>query len=202
MYRLHILDKNISSWSLRPWLLMEMLGLPFEESVHRLADKAQWQHLAPAGKMPVLDDGRLRIWDSLAITEYLAERHSGVWPAAAEARAWARAAAAEMHAGFPVLRRQCPFRLHDAPSPPLNESLRQELDRIHALWNEGLSRFGGPFAAGTAFSAADAFFAPVAVRFRHYGLLPGLHDAAAAYAHTLLALPPLKQWYDSAEAPV
>ncbi|MDO4693775.1 MAG: glutathione S-transferase N-terminal domain-containing protein [Eikenella sp.] len=200
MYRLHILDQSISSWSLRPWLLMKMLGLPFAESVHRLADKAQWQHLAPAGKMPVLDDGAVRVWDSLAIIEYLAERHSGVWPAAAEARAWARSAAAEMHSGFPALRQQCPFRLDDAPAPPLGEDLRQELARIDTLWKQGLNRFGGPFLAGAAFSAADAFFAPVAVRLRHYDLLCHLHAAAADYAQVLLTLPPLQQWYGRAES--
>ena len=196
MYRLHILDKSVSSWSLRPWLLMKMLGLPFAESVHRLADKSQWQHLAPAGKMPVLDDGAVRVWDSFAIVEYLAERHNGVWPEAAEARAWARSAAAEMHSGFPALRQQCPFRLDNAPTPSIDDTLLQELARIDALWNEGLNRFGGSFVAGAAFCAADAFFTPVAVRLQHYGLLPHLGSTAAEYTQVLLALPPLRQWYD------
>jgi glutathione S-transferase len=133
------------------------------------------------------------VWDSLGITEYLAERHAGVWPGDAAARAWARCASAEMHSGFGSLRNTC--SMNCGLRITLNEvspALQRDLDRIDELWSEGLERFGGPFLAGAAFSAVDAFYAPVACRVRTYGL--ALSVPAAAYVERLLALPPMLDW--------
>jgi len=202
MYELFIANKNYSSWSLRPWLLMRQLGLAFTERLLRFGDDAAWAELralSPAGKVPCLRDGERVVWESAAITEYLAERHPGVWPTEPTARAWARCAAAEMHAGFAALRGECSMscgirvRLH-APSA----ALTRDLARLAGLWNEGLARFGGPFLAGPEFSAVDAFFAPVAFRAQTYGL--EFADAAAAYPARLLALPAMQAWYAEALA--
>ncbi len=202
MYVLYIANKNYSSWSLRPWLLMKALAIPFEERLQVFREGSNWdpfRAFSPAGLVPCLHDGPTVVWDSLAIAEYLAERHAGVWPADAPARAFARCAAAEMHSGFPVLRNICTMncglriRLRE-----VSPALQRNLDRIGELWNEGLARFGGPFLAGPAFTAADAFFAPVAFRVQTYDLrLPG---AAADYARRLLALPAMQDWYKAALA--
>lgn len=204
MYRLYIANKNYSSWSLRPWVLLRECGIAFEETLVPFApdDSSNWtafRAFSPTGKVPCLVDGERQVWDSLAIAEYLAERHAGVWPADARARAWARCAAAEMHAGFPVLRSictmNCGLRVRiGAPS----EALRKDVARIDELWGEGLARFGGPFLAGEAFTAVDAFYAPVAFRIQSYGLQLG--EAAMAYAQRLLGLPALRAWYDAALA--
>ena len=200
MYQLYIANKNYSSWSLRPWVLMRTLDIAFEEQALTFGDAPAWQRYrqwCPSGKVPCLADGELRIWDSLAISEYLAERHAGVWPTAAAARAWARSAAAEMHSGFFTLREQCSMscgvriQLH-ATTPALAE----ELARLTALWQEGLQRFGGPFLASETFGAVDAFYAPVAFRLQTYGLT--LEQPADAYARRLLALPAMQTWYAQA----
>jgi glutathione S-transferase len=202
MLQLYIANKNYSSWSLRPWVLMRERGIPFEERLLPFGDESLWapfRAVSPAGKVPCLVDGDIVVWDSLAIAEYLAERHAGVWPGEARARAFARCAAAEMHSAFAELRNRCSMscgvrvRLHDYP-----DGLRRDLVRLSALWNEGLSRFGGPFLAGAAFTAVDAFFAPVAFRVQTYGL--ELDAPAAAYALRLLALPAMAAWYASALA--
>lgn len=197
MYKLFIANKNYSSWSLRPWILLRELGIAFEEIFHPFPsspDPAAFRAFSPTGRVPVLRDGELVVWDSLAIAEYLAERHPGVWPSDATARAFARCAAAEMHSGFGTLRSNCAMtcglrvELHS-----ISPALQADLDRLGVLWNEGLRRFGGPFLAGTSFTAVDAFFAPVAFRVQTYGLkLPG---EAAAYAQRLLALPGMQEWY-------
>jgi glutathione S-transferase len=197
MYLLHIANRNYSSWSLRPWVLLRELGIPFHEELHffRPVDNlAAFRAFSPSGRVPCLVDGDVVVWDSLAITEYLAERHPGVWPADPVARAFARSAAAEMHAGFPALRSECSMsvgvrvRLH-APSP----ALAADLARLEALWGDGLARFGGPWLAGARFTAADAFFAPVAFRVQTYGLALG--PVAAGYVARLLALPAMQDWY-------
>jgi glutathione S-transferase len=198
MYTLHIGNKNYSSWSLRPWILLTELGIPFEERVHVFGPTfaARTEAGSPTGKVPCLHDGARIVWDSAAIAEYLAERHPGVWPADADARAWARSAAAEMHSGFATLRDICSMncglrvKLHSRP-----EALQRDLDRISELWGEGLERFGGPFLAGKAFGAVDAFFCPVAFRVQGYGL--ELAPPAAAYVRRLLALPGMKRWYEA-----
>lgn len=149
--------------------------------------------------MPCLLDGEIVVWDSLAITEYLAERHAGVWPADVRARAWARCAVAEMHSGFFALRNVCGMscgqRIHLRQQPP---ALQADLSRLTALWQEGLRRFGGPFLAGAAFTAVDAFFAPVAFRVQTYGL--DLLPQALDYAQRLRELPAMRDWYAAALA--
>jgi glutathione S-transferase len=201
MYTLHIGNKNYSSWSLRPWALMTELGIPFEEVNHvfgpgfarSIAGKS------PTARVPVLHhDGRV-VWDSLAIMEYLAERHGGVLPSDADARAWARCAAAEMHSGFQALRNDCSMSC--GIRMKLNshsDALKRDIARLAALWTEGLTRFGGPFLAGRDFSGVDAFFCPVAFRVQTYGL--ELPAEAAAYARRLLAAPSMKRWYEAALA--
>jgi glutathione S-transferase len=200
MYQLYIANKNYSSWSLRPWVLMRELGIGFEEQRLAFGDDTAWQgyrQICPSGKVPCLLDGPTLVWDSLSIAEYLAERHEGVWPEDASARSWARSAAAEMHSGFATLREQCSMscgvrvRLHQRGA-----ALEQDLARLRTLWSEGLQRFGGPFLAGRSFSAADAFYAPVAFRLQTYGL--SLGEPADAYARRLLALPSLQAWYAEA----
>ncbi len=198
MYTLHIGNKNYSSWSLRPWILMTELAIAFRERLHvfgpTFAAKAEGG--SPSGKVPCLHDGARVVWESLAIAEYLAERHEGVWPADADARAWARCAAAEMHAGFPALREICSMncgirvKLNDHP-----DRLRRDVARLVELWSEGLERFGGPYLAGKSFGAVDAFFCPVAFRVQSYGL--ELPPAAEAYVKRLLALPGMKSWYEA-----
>jgi glutathione S-transferase len=201
-FALYIANKNYSSWSLRPWVLMRELGIPFSEHRVTFGDVAAWQayrKLAPAGKVPCLTDGDIVVWDSLAIVEYLAERHRAVWPAGVEARAWARSAAAEMHSGFNALRSHCSmscgirFRLHAVPA-----ALQSDLARLGALWADGLRRFGGPFLAGPAFTAVDAFYAPVAFRIQTYGL--AMDRASAEYAGRLLGLASMRAWYEDALA--
>ncbi|MFT3858410.1 MAG: glutathione S-transferase family protein [Aquabacterium sp.] len=202
MYELFIANKNYSSWSLRPWLLMTELGIAFAERLQPFERGSSWEafrSFSPTGKVPCLHADGLRLWDSLAIVEFLAERHTGVWPADAQARAWARCAAAEMHAGFGVLREMCSMncgvRIQPNGIPP---DLQRELDRLAELWLEGLARFGGPFLAGERFTAVDAFYAPVAFRVQTYGLR--LPDLAEAYVARLLALPAMQAWYAAALA--
>ena len=147
MYVLHIANRNYSSWSLRPWLLLRMLGIPFEERMVPFHDTAAWERfraLSPNAKVPLLVDGDTVVWESLAIVEYLAERHPGVWPDDPLARAWARSAAAEMHAGFGELRTRCSMscgqrvRLREVPA-----SLQRDLDRLSALWRDGQATWIG-----------------------------------------------------------
>ncbi len=200
MYSLYIANKNYSSWSLRPWVLMKSLDIPFEE--HLVVFKEGSNHEAfrkfsPVGLVPCLHDDSTVVWDSLGITEYLAERHPGVWPERGDARTFARCAAAEMHSGFGALRATCTMncglriRLRE-----ITPALQGNLDRISELWNDGLRRFGGPFLAGTEFTAVDAFFAPVAFRIQTYDLKLG--SEANAYASRILKLPAMIEWYGAA----
>ena len=202
MYELFIANKNYSSWSLRPWVLLRELGIPFRETLVPFGGPANphaFRGFSPTGKVPCLVDGATTVWDSLSITEYVGERHAGVWPAEAATRAWARSAAAEMHSGFQALRTACAMncgirvklRVIDAP-------LQRDLGRIEELWADGIQRFGGPFLAGARFCAADAFFAPVAFRAQTCDL--PLNVAARRYVAQLLALPSMQQWYTDALA--
>ena len=202
MYRLFIANKNYSSWSLRPWLLMRERGIAFAEELVSFTSADNWNRFrafAPNGRVPCLHDGESVVWDSLGIAMYLAERHDGIWPAEAAARTWARCAAAEMHAGFSALRgvctMNCGLRIALAAMP---DELRRDIARTDELWCEGLDRFGGPFLAGGTFTAVDAFFAPVAFRIQTYGLELG--DAVMAYAQRLLDLPAMREWYEAALA--
>ncbi|MGH8190349.1 MAG: glutathione S-transferase family protein [Rhodanobacteraceae bacterium] len=196
MPTLYIANKNYSSWSLRPWVLLHELGIPFEEKLMPFHGAA-FTGFSPSGKVPCLVDGDITVWDSLAIAEYVAETHPGVWPSDKATRAFARCAAAEMHSGFMALREQCGMncgirvRLHR-----VDAALQRDLTRLNELWNDGLQRFGGPFLAGDAFTAADAFYAPVAFRIQTYA--PPLDAAANAYAKRLLALPSMQDWYRAA----
>jgi glutathione S-transferase len=197
MYNLYVANKNYSSWSLRPWVLLRELRIPFLEHQLFFGDTSGWEayrKISPSGKVPCLVDSGTVVWDSLSIAEYLAERHEAVWPAEAAARAWARSAAAEMHSGFNELRNRCSMscgvkvRLIEHPA-----ALDRDIARIGALWNDGLRRFGGPFLAGGAFTAVDAFYAPVAFRVQTYGL--ALDATADAYVKRLLGLESMKAWY-------
>lgn len=199
MYVLFIANKNYSSWSLRPWVMMHVLGIPFEERLEPFGQGPNghdFRRFAPNGKVPCLHDGATIVWDSLAIVEYLAERHSGVWPPDAAARAFARSAAAEMHSGYLALRQTCGMtcglrvRLHR-----IDTELHDDLRRLQEVWHEGLSRFGGPFLTGSRFCAADAFFAPVAFRVQTYDL--PLDKRALEYAARLIALPAMREWYEA-----
>jgi glutathione S-transferase len=198
MYELHIGNKNYSSWSLRPWVLLRSLGVPFVERVHPFG-QGSMRSFSPSGRVPCLVHDGLSVWDSLASTEFLAERHPQVWPTNPRARAWARSAAAEMHSGFSALREHCSMnigvRVHLHTRSP---ALDADLARIEELWGDGLARFGGPFLVGSAFTAADAFFAPVAFRAQSYGLPLGA--PSAAYVQRLLALPAMREWETSALA--
>lgn len=200
MYTLHIANKNYSSWSLRPWVLMKEAGIPFEEKLHRFIPDTGgrgFTSFSPSGKVPTLIDGDNVVWDSLAILEYLAERHQGVWPADPVARAWARSAASEMHSSFSALRNICGMnvgvrvKLHE-----ISPALHQDLVRMEELWADGLARFGGPFLAGETFSAVDAFFCPVAFRVQTYNLPMG--EKARAYAFRLLTLDSMLSWSKAA----
>ncbi len=199
--KLYIANKNYSSWSLRPWVLMRTLGIEFEEILKPFpmgGGASGFGSFSPTARVPVFLEQGLTVWDSLAITEYLAEKHPQVWPTDSTARAWARSATAEMHSGFAALRTGCPMScgVRMELNPPLPEGLLNDLQRLQALWEEGLQGFGGPFLAGRAFSAVDAFFCPVAFRVQTYGL--ALSTACMAYVQTLLALPAMQDWYNSA----
>ncbi|MDP2195282.1 MAG: glutathione S-transferase family protein [Rhodocyclaceae bacterium] len=197
MPTLYIANKNYSSWSLRPWVLMRELGIPFDEKLVPFGAAQTFRAFSPTGRVPCLVDGTTVVWDSLAIVEYLAEKFPHVWPADAVARAWARSAAAEMHSGFAHLRGICGMncgvrvRLDACP-----QALKDDLTRLDELWNDGFTRFGGPFLAGASFTAADAFFAPVAFRIQTYGL--ELSKRSRQYAGALLALPAMQSWYEAA----
>ncbi|MDA8257587.1 MAG: glutathione S-transferase family protein [Betaproteobacteria bacterium] len=192
MYTLHIANKNYSSWSLRPWALLRALDIPFAERLHRLGTE-DFRRFSPSGRVPCLEDGTTVVWDSLAIVEYLAERHAGVWPTNAAARAWARCAAAEMHSGFAALRNGHGMNVGVRVAvTQRSTAIEADIARIDELWNDGLLGFGGPFLAGRDFTAVDAFFAPVVYRFRTYGV--AVSGAAAGYLETMLAHPALQAW--------
>lgn len=200
MYNLHIANKNYSSWSLRPWVLMRVLDIPFTEQVHPFEIGSNWdtyRSFSPTGKVPCLQDGELHVWDSLAIVEYLAETNPQVWPTDKAARAWARCASAEMHSGFQTLRNMCGMSCgHRVQLHEISPNLQKDIHRIDELWNQGLRKFGGPFLAGETFTAVDAFFAPVAFRVQTYGL--ALSGAAQQYQSQLLNLNAMQEWYASA----
>ena len=196
MYALYIGNKNYSSWSLRPWVLLKELGIAFEERQVVFGSDV-FTEFSPTGKVPCLVDGQTTVWDSLAITEYVGERHANVWPAEAAARAWARSAAAEMHSGYSTLRDICTMNCGiRVKLKTVSPALQRDLSRLEELWADGLARFGGPFLTGTRFCAVDAFFAPVAFRIQTYE--PPINSAARRYAAQLLALPAMKDWYAAA----
>ena len=209
--QLYIGNKNYSSWSLRPWLLMRATGIPFEEVPLRLdwdassAFKKTLAALAPTGRVPLLVDDGFAVWDTLAIVEYLAEKFPdrGIWPADARARARARSLCAEMHSGFGALREHFPMNI-EASLPEVGARLVRDskpvaadLLRIESMWGEQLAASGGPFLFG-AFCAADAFFAPVCARLKTYA--PALRPESTAYIERVFALPAMREWCEAALA--
>ncbi|HRL22545.1 MAG TPA: glutathione S-transferase [Alcaligenes sp.] len=199
-YTLILANPHYSSWSLRPWLLMTQQGIDFQAQWFNFGppfSSLAFHTAAPAGMVPVLHHDGDIIWDSLGIVEYLAERHPGIWPIQPRARAWARCASAEMHSNFCALRTLCPFGVAIRAQPRQQDTrLQGELERLQAIWQEGLERFGGPFLAGPHFSAVDAFYAPIAFRVQTYGL--ALNADSQAYVQRMLALPAMQQWHDMA----
>ena len=195
-------NKNYSSWSLRPWLAMKLLGLEFEEqrvSLYVPGAKERLLGYSPAGKVPILIDRERRVWDSLAILEYLAESHPSLWPAAPAARAVARSISAEMHSGFGALRQHMSMNIRKRhPGKGRTPEALADVARIVAMWSDCRARFGaaGPFLFG-AFGAADAMYAPVVLRFRTYAV--ELAPPCRAYADAVLALPALGEWIEAAE---
>jgi glutathione S-transferase len=200
MFTLHIANKNYSSWSLRPWLVLSAFNIPFEEKIHPFPENGVWdlyRTFSPSGKVPCLQDGDLVIWDSLAITEYLAEQYPQIWPNDKTARAWARCTAAEMHSGFQALRNNCGMSCGvRIQLQQISPALQKDISRIDELWHQGLKKFGGPFLAGENFSAVDAFFAPVVFRAQTYQLPMSI--SANSYMETILALPAMRAWYEAA----
>ena len=205
-------NKNYSSWSMRPWVLMRALGIGFEEQKLRFdfaegsAFRQAVARYSPAGRVPVLvDDDGFAVWDSLAIVETLYERFPlhGVWPADPQGRARARSLCAEMHAGFNALRSHCPMNI-EARLPEVGaklwaeqEGLRHDIERIVAMWSDALDASGGPFLFGS-FSAADAYYAPVCMRVRCYAL--PLPAALLAYVERVAEAPGVKDWIADALA--
>ena len=202
MYTLYLGNKNYSSWSLRGWLAARLSGAPFTEVIVQLSGthNTDWLRFSPTARVPALHEGAVVVWDSLAISEYLAERHAGMWPADPAARAWARSVCAEMHSGFGTLRNDMTMCIRERVDVrPWSAALQADIDRVSAIWNEGRRRFGagGDFLCG-GFSLADVFYAPVAFRFRTYGVAP--QGDAVPYLAALLAHPFLREWEAAALA--
>ena len=212
MIKLYIGNKNYSSWSMRPWVLLKQAGIPFEEVMARFdsfAPDSDFKKIigpvSPVGKVPALVDGDLVVWDTLAIAEYLAEKFPDkqLWPADVKARARARSICAEMHSGFVALRSACPMNI-EASLPEIGQlawrdkpAVRADVARLVAMWSELLAQHGGPMLFG-AFSVADAYFAPVVMRLKGYAL--PVPDAIAAYMQRVCALPGVKAWVEGALA--
>jgi len=197
---LYIGNKNYSSWSFRPWLAMKAANIAFEEVLIPIytgaADKQRILDVSPAGKVPVLTDGDVTVWDSIAIIEYLAEKfqQAHLWPQDAAARAHARAISAEMHGGFGGLRRECGMNIHrPVRAKTLSEEAQENIARVQAIWTDCRKRYGqaGPFLFG-AFSAADAMYAPVVHRFRTYAIAVSL--PVKQYMEAMLAHPAFAEW--------
>ena len=192
-------NKNYSSWSLRPWIAMTVAGIAFDEKVIPLYEPGSREAIlkySPAGKVPVLIDGDVAIWESLAILEYLAEKFpkAGLWPSDARARSHARVVANEMHGGFQALRKNCPMNLWlPVKQRPLPDDAMDNVRRIDALWSDCRARFGqnGPFLFGD-FGAADAMYAPVVARLHSFGIAVGA--ISRAYMDAVMALPAWAAW--------
>ena len=194
-YTLITANRNYSSWSLRPWVLMKALGIAFTDRLEPFTKPVNYEEFrafSPTGQVPALVDGGQTVWDSLGIVLYLAERHPGVWPEEAEARTFAQCAVCEMHGGFAALRNDCTMNVGVRVQPrPMRAALVHDVARLRELFEEGLDRFGGPWLAGQAFTAIDAFYAPVAFRVRTYGLDVG---RGQAWVDHVLAHPAMRQW--------
>ncbi|MEY4159550.1 MAG: hypothetical protein RLZZ136_171 [Pseudomonadota bacterium] len=200
-YTLITANRNYSSWSLRPWVLMKVLDIPFVDRLEPFTkpdNYREFRSFSPTGQVPLLIDGQRHIPDSLGITLYLADRYAGIWPETEEARIFAQSAVAEMHGGFGHLRNDCTMNVGVRVQPkPMSEGLRRNVARVRELLETGLDRFGGPWLAGASFSAADAFYAPVAYRIRTYGLDVG---RGQAWVDQILAHPAMLEWEAAALA--
>ncbi|WP_394791320.1 glutathione S-transferase family protein [Rhodoferax sp.] len=212
MQQLYIGNKNYSSWSMRPWVLLKQAGIPFEEVMVRFDSfggdsqfKAAVTAVNPIGKVPVWVDGDLAVWDSLAIAETLAEQFpdKALWPRDAHARAKARSVCAEMHSGFTALRSHCPMNI-EARLPEVGQliwrdqaGVRADVARLVAMWTALLDAHGGPMLFGE-FSIADAFFAPICMRLTTYAL--PIPAAIQAYVDRVKALPGIQAWITEALA--
>ena len=212
MPKLYIGNKNYSSWSMRPWVLLQQAGIPFEEIVVRFDSfdegsdfRKQISTVSPVGKVPVLDDDGFKVWDTLAIAEYLAERfpEKNLWPQGVQARARARSVCAEMHSGFAALRGACPMNI-EADLRDIGQLLwrdkpavRADVARLVGMWRELLAGHEGAMLFGD-FCIADAFFAPVCMRLKSYAL--PVPEDIAAYIGRLSARPGVKAWIDGALA--
>ena len=210
MLKLYIGNKNYSSWSMRPWVLLTQAGVPFEEVMVRFDSfdagsnfKNTMASISPTGKVPALVDGDLKIWDTLAIAEYAAEQFPDkhLWPKDKAARAIARSVCAEMHAGFTGLRGNCPMNI-EASLPDIGQivwrdkpAVQADVKRIVELWGGLLDTYKGPMLFGD-FSAADAYFAPVCMRFNTYAL--PLPTNISAYVARVTALPSVQKWIQEA----
>jgi glutathione S-transferase len=210
MLKLYVGNKNYSSWSMRPWVLLTQAGVPFEEVMVRFDSfdagsnfKNTMASISPTGKVPALVDGDLKIWDTLAIAEYAAEKFpdKNLWPKDKAARAVARSVCAEMHAGFTGLRGNCPMNI-EASLPDIGQivwrdkpAVQTDVKRIVELWSELLLKYKGPMLFGE-FSAADAYFVPVCMRFNTYAL--PLPKNIAAYVERVTNLPAVKAWVNAA----
>ena len=212
MPQLYIGNKNYSSWSMRPWVLLRQAGIPFEEVLARFDSfdpdsqfKATLAGKSPTGKVPVLVDGDLTVWDTLAIAEYLAETYPDkqLWPQDKAARAQARCVVAEMHSGFTALRGACPMNIEAdlAQQGALiwrdRPAVRADVQRLIDMWSGLLAQYGGPMLFG-AFTIADAFYAPVCMRLHSYGL--PVPKPIADYVQRVRELPGVKAWIDEALA--
>jgi glutathione S-transferase len=192
-------NKNYSSWSLRPWILLRHMGLPFNEIRVPLSSPgtaAALKEHSPSGKVPVLKDGSLDVWDSLAICEYISEQylHGKGWPQAVGSRAQARSFAAEMHSGFQALRSTWPMNIRLQRKLPVDGALKRDIERVTDIWLQCLNKSGGPWLYGE-FGILDAMFAPVALRFHSYQ--PDLAPQVAAYVKTQVSNPALREWMDA-----
>jgi glutathione S-transferase len=204
-YTLVIGNKNYSSWSLRPWLLMKQAGIAFDEirvALYGEGSKDEIRRYSPSGKVPALLDGDLKVWDSLAICEYLAERHPELqlWPADPGRRAVARSISAEMHSGFAALRSNMNMNCRGSfPGVGRTVEVAADIERIQRIWNACRERTAGhgPFLFG-GFTVADALYAPVVLRFKIYAVQ--LSAVCQQYADTILALPALQQWVEAGKA--
>jgi glutathione S-transferase len=204
MSGLHLIigNKNYSSWSLRPWLAMTAAGIPFRETVIPLDTPETAKLIAehsPSGRVPVLRDGGLTVWESLAIIEYVAERFpdAAIWPEERQSRAVARSVSHQMHAGFSALRNACPMNLRRKPKAiPLKQDVLADVTAIETLWRDCRKSFGGagPYLFG-AFSAADAMYAPVVTRFRTYEI--SVAADTKAYMDQIYAHPAFRAWFDA-----
>ena len=194
-YILVTANRNYSSWSLRPWVLMKALGIAFVDRLEPFAKPVnfdEFRAFSPTGQVPVLIDGDETVWDSLGIVLHLAQRHGGIWPEDPAARNFAQCAVAEMHGGFGALRNDCTMNVGVRVRPrAMRPALLKDVARVRELFETGLARFGGPWLAGPAFTALDAFYAPVAFRVRTYGLDVG---AGQAWVDRVIAHPAMQQW--------